>query len=79
MVILFLNRIKKCLLLTREECEKRVKGYSKAVYKKFETRIDAVAFILNKSPNRDQQILNKDSPKLKNPGFFLLRKRKLNK
>ncbi|RNA00413.1 ribonuclease H1 [Brachionus plicatilis] len=57
------------IYLSWENCEKQVKGFSKAVYKKFETKVDAVAFILNKSPNKSQENLSKDSPKIKNPDF----------
>lgn len=37
----------------REEAEKQIKGFSKAQYKKFETRFDAIGYIILKSPSKN--------------------------
>ncbi|CAF0709871.1 unnamed protein product [Brachionus calyciflorus] len=59
------------IYLTWEQCEKQVKGFSKAVYKKFETKTDAITFIIKKSPSKnistDLEKDKIDSPKISNP------------
>ncbi len=62
---------KKCLnfkipIKNRDEAEKEVKGFPKAVYKKFKTKHDAIAFLILKSPYHEETNYRHSPPPINN-------------